>query len=269
MSRIAPLVIAYSLVAGHAFAQEDRAAPVQQLKLTDGSLLVHAQYDGILRRIDKGGREVVRVRLPKAKGIEKTTRVVASRKGRLLVIHGDSLAHFPPDHLVMILDSMSLRSVAKLRLGDCKMLDPAPNSEQATLVCQQSQDPSNGRKKKTLAVVTLDVDRAKVTRWFDLGAERRGNWVGPMFFGYYDEAWPVSVQTDGCDTIQKSAWDSIDLPEHPGAVVVLARTEGSTRGEVWFVSADVTVDPRRIETLAIEPLGATLCGEVLYVRHTR
>ena len=98
-------------------------------------------------------------------------------ESRLLVVHGDSTNHYPPRHRVAILDSLSLRTIAQLPLGDCNFLDLRPLPEHVTMLCQQSQDPGDKNKKKTFALVTLDLNRARVARWFDLGesAEEYGS----------------------------------------------------------------------------------------------
>jgi hypothetical protein len=160
----------------------------------------------LLRRIDNVGRQVARVKLPKAQVIEKHTDVVVSSlETRLLVVHSGSTNRYPPGHLVMILDAMSLKRVAEFPLGDCGLVDVSARPDDVTLLCHQSQDPANKKGKKTFALVTLDLNRATLVGWFSLGGERRGQWVGPMFFGYYDDEWPVSVGTGGCSAFTNGA----------------------------------------------------------------
>jgi hypothetical protein len=93
---------------------------VQLFHLADGSTIRHDRYDGVLRRIDNVGRQVALVNLPRAQVIEKRTEVVvSSHETRLLVVHNGSTNRYPPGHVVMILDAMSLKRVADFPLGDC------------------------------------------------------------------------------------------------------------------------------------------------------
>ena len=268
------LAIVYCLLPGSAFAQQDRFSPIEILPLADGSFIRFERFSGALLRL-KEGRQIARVRLPRATMIEHRTDVVMSKdESRLLVVHGDSTSHYPPRHRVVILDSMSLRTIAQLPLGDCNFLDLRPLPEHVTMLCQQSQDPGDKKKKKTFALVTLDLNRARVTRWFDLGGERRGIWVGPMFFGYYDLTLALDVKTEGCGTVNASESESlttVDASEHPAHIIVLIRKagltprDGPTTGEVWFVGSGITDAPRRVRTLAKRPKTATLCGDRLHV----
>ena len=265
--------IVYCLLPGSAFAQQDRFSPIEILPLADGSFIRFERFSGALLRL-KEGRQIARVRLPKATMIERRTDVVMSKdESRLLVVHGDSTNHYPPRHRVAILDSMSLRTIAQLPLGDCNFLDLRPLPEHVTMLCQQSQDPGDKNKKKTFALVTLDLNRARVARWFDLGGERRGIWVGPMFFGYYDLTLALDVKTEGCGTVhalESESLTTVDASEPPAHIIVLIRKagltprDGPTTGEVWFVGSGITDAPRRVRTLAKRPKTATLCGDRLY-----
>ena len=142
------------------------------------------------------------------------------------------------------------------------------------MLCQQSQDPGDRKKKKTFALVTLDLNRARVTRWFDLGGERRGDWFGPMFFGYHDLTLALDVTTEGCGAVHASKAESlttVDASELPAHIIVLIRKaglrrrDGPTTGEVWFVGSGITDAPRRVKTLAKRPKTARLCGDRLHV----
>lgn len=173
-----------SLLVGSAFAQEDRSSPTEMVRLSDGSFIRFERYDGVLLRL-KEGRQVARVKLPKAEPIEKRTDVVVSKD-----------------------------------------------------------------------------ETRRMTRWFDLGGERRGIWLGPMFLDYYDLTLPLAVKTEGCAAIEASETGSpktIDASEHPAHVVVLIRkaglkqSDGPTTGEVWFVSSDITGPPKLVATLARRP----------------
>ena len=251
------LAIVCCLLPGSAFAQQD----IEILPLADGSFIRFERFGGALLRL-KEGRQVARVKLPRATMIERRTDVVMSKdESRLLVVHGDSPYHYPPRHRVAILDSMSLRTIAQLPLGDCSFLDLRPLPEHVTMLCQQSQDPGDKKKKKTFALVTLDLNRARVTRWFDLGGERRGDWFGPMFFGYHDLTLALEVTTEGCGTVHASEAKSlttVDASEHPAHIIVLIRkaglrpSDGPTTGEVWFVGSGITDAPRRVKTLSEE-----------------
>jgi hypothetical protein len=148
------------------------------------------------------------------------------------------------------------------------LVDVSARPDDVTLLCHQSQDPANKKGKKTFALVTLDLNRATLVGWFSLGGERRDQWVGPMFFGYHDDEWPVSVGTGGCSAFTDGAHsvlETVDLHEQPEHVIVIARRDSATKGEVWFVGSRAADVPRMVFTNAITPTKATRCGDVLYV----
>ena len=124
-------------------------------------------------------------------------------ESRLLVVHGDSTNHYPPRHRVAILDSMSLRTIAQFPLGDCNFLDLRPLPEHVTMLCQQSQDPGDKNKKKTFALVTLDLTSCAGDTLVRSRGRAPRKWVGPMFFGYYDLTLALDVKTEGCGTVTR------------------------------------------------------------------
>ncbi len=80
------LAIVCCLLPGPAFAQRD----IEILPLADGSVIRFERFDGALLRL-KEGRQIARVRLPRATLIERRTDVVLSKdESRLLVVHSDS-----------------------------------------------------------------------------------------------------------------------------------------------------------------------------------
>ncbi len=64
--------IVYCLLPGSAFAQQDRFSPIEILPLADGSFIRFERFSGALLRL-KEGRQIARVRLPKATMIERRT----------------------------------------------------------------------------------------------------------------------------------------------------------------------------------------------------
>ena len=270
-SIVIPLALACGLLPDAAVAQEDRSAPTRLVRLSDGSAIRHDQYDGVLWRLAPDGRQVARVKVPSAEFIEKQTDIVVSKdEARLLVAHRASTFTYPQRHRVMILDALSLRTIQQLPLGDCRLLDFRQFLEYVTVLCHDSQDPAEKKRRKTLALVTLDLNRAQVVRWFDVGGKRRGNWFGPMFFGYTDDAYLVRVTTEDCAVIpgreaRPDTLETVDASEHPAQVIVIARHDNPIKGDVWFVGPDQTDAPRRVATLARTPYSARLCGETLVV----
>jgi hypothetical protein len=171
-------VAAFSVAAAvaPAFAQPDLSDPIQAYQLSDGSVIQHLQYEGALLRLDKTGRRTGRAKLPKSSIIEESTRVVVSEsEENLLVVHSSSTFKWPPKHRVLFLDVQSLKTMANLPLGDCEFAGVEPFAATQRLVCQQSRNPSDRKKKPTLAFVALDLNRGSVLTWFDLGGERRGS----------------------------------------------------------------------------------------------
>ena len=102
----------------HSHSRIVGSSPLEILPLVDGSFVRFERFSGALLR-PKGGRQIARVRLPPATMMEHRTDVVMSKdESRLLVVHGDSMRHYPPRHRVVILDLMSLRTIAQPPLGD-------------------------------------------------------------------------------------------------------------------------------------------------------
>ena len=266
--------------AGPAAAQPKPDAPVQRYELLNGSVIQHLQYDGVLLRLDRTGRQTARVKLPKS-GFEESTRLAVSKsEEKLLVVYSGSTSKWPPKHKVLLLDAVSLEKVLDLPLGDCEFIDFVPFAETQRLLCQQSKNPSDRKAKPTLAFVALDVNRGAVITWFELGGERRGNWLGPMFFGYGDSAFRVRVEPGRCvvqaeqptprspeDTnyyqSDASLIETFDLTERPSTIIVVGRHDGPSKGDVWFVGAGAADSPRRVGTLNRQPYFAGVCGDQL------
>jgi hypothetical protein len=270
-----PLAIVSALSPESALALQDSVNPFPLWQLSDGGTLRHDKDRGILLRLDQTGRQISQVKVPKAPirsiGALTTEIVVSKDETRLLVVHSADTLKWRPPHRVMILDTTSLRTVTDFPLGDCSFYQfpPGPRPEHVTLLCHDSPDPSDKKGKKTLALVTLDLIHSQITRWFALGGERRGTWVGPMFFGYRDDASAFRA-TVGCTTIEPAdarprILQTVDASEHPEHVIVVRRKGGPTKGDVWFVGPGVATAPRRVATLSSVPKTATLCGDVLQV----
>jgi hypothetical protein len=271
----APLAIVCALSPDSALALQDSVNPFPLWRLSDGGTLRHDKDRGILLRLDKTGRQISQVKVPKAPigsiGALTTEIVVSKNETRLLVVHSADTLKWRPPHRVMILDATSLRTVTRFPLGDCSFHEfpRGPRPEHVTLLCHDSTDPGDRKGKKTLALVTLDLIHSQITRWFPFGGERRGTWVGPMFFGYRDDASAFRAAV-GCAPIEPADGRSrivqtIDASEHPEHVIVVRRKNGPTNGDVWFVGPGVAAAPRRVATLSSVPKTATLCGDVLQV----
>ena len=149
-------------------------------------MLRHNQYDGWIRRVDEDLKVVVQAKVPKARLIDRSTTVVlAANQSRLLLIHHDDQMHFPAKHKVALLDVATLKTLLELPLGECQ--DPRGSfpvmTEQLTMVCHHSRPPDQPKRRPTFALVTLNLNRGEVVRWFPLEGERHGAWFGPMFSG--------------------------------------------------------------------------------------
>ena len=83
------------------FAQEDTLRAIHLLQLSDGGVIQHKQYDGVLRRIDSAGRQIAQTKVPKA-GIVPTTVVLSKRETRLLFVSHDEGGEFRQQHRVIV-----------------------------------------------------------------------------------------------------------------------------------------------------------------------
>jgi hypothetical protein len=264
--------------AGEALADTPRsersaALELQIYPLPGGGEIRHDRYAGIVRRLDRDLKEVLRGKVPAEKPgllesgrfLKFTTLVLSSNGARLLVIHNDDLMHYPPGHKVLLLDVATLKPVAQWPLGDCdRPYTRLPRqASRLTLVCQASRPPAEPKREPTFALVTLDLDRGEVVRWFPLEGGRHGQWFGPMFFGYIYDATLVTIEQrpGGCPSEPVVAPANAPGPgEYPELVLVVERRKGETKGEVWFVSPGTTVEPRRVAALSATPTAAFVCG---------
>src|SRR5687768_10918375 len=84
---------------------------LQIYPLEGGGEIRHDRYAGIVRRLDRDLKEVVRGKVPAEKPgllesgrfLKYTTLVLSSNQSRLLVVHNDDLMHYPPRHAVLLL----------------------------------------------------------------------------------------------------------------------------------------------------------------------
>lgn len=254
-------------------------AAIQVYPLRAGGEVKHNRPGGWIQRVDERQKVVARAKVPKDARLDRNTTVVLSGdQSRLLVIHRDDDLHFPAKHKVALLDMATLKTTADLPLGECT--DPRGRlpvmADQLTLVCYHSRPPDQPKRKPTIALVTIDLNRGEVVRWFPFGGERHGSWFGPMFFGYSYDVYVIPIDRDRAtcpDGPVLPQLESTRQPiEHPHAVVVLARDKGDPKGEVWFVSATATVPPRRVALLEERPTSAAICGpgsRLLYVTSER
>ena len=259
-------------------ARSDGSASLQLqiYALPGGGEIRHDRYTGVVRRLDRDLKEVVRAKVPAEKpgllesgGFVKDTTLVLSANGsRLLVVHNDDLMHYPPGHKVLLLDTTTLKPAAHWALGDCsRPYERLPRlAARLTLACQHSRPPAEPKRQPTFALVTLDLDRGEVVRWIPLEGGRHGQWVGPMFFGYVYDASLVTVEQrpGGCpsEPALMQPPDAVGGPasEYPELVLVIERRKGGTKGDVWLVSADATAVPKRVAILSTSPTTAFICG---------
>src|SRR5215510_4332456 len=94
------IVIAACLLASvstSAWGQLTPERPGQRYQLFDGSVIEHLQYEGVLQRLDPAGRQLARVKIPKSRAIDKSTRIVVSEsEANLLVVHNAGSTTWPP-----------------------------------------------------------------------------------------------------------------------------------------------------------------------------
>jgi len=260
-------------------SQESLDAAIQAYPLRAGGMLRHNQYDGWIRRVDEDLKVVVQAKVPKARLIDRSTTVVlAANQSRLLLIHHDDQMHFPAKHKVALLDVATLKTLLELPLGECQ--DPRGSfpvmTEQLTMVCHHSRPLDQPKRRPTFALVTLNLNRGEVVRWFPLEGERHGAWFGPMFFGYTYDVYSVHIERGRKDCPSAPTLPLLETPEqaviYPLLVLVLKRSKGDTKGEVWFVSADAAAPPKRVALLQDMPTSALICEahrKLLYVTEER
>lgn len=254
-------------------AQDEYLADTLTFRLANGVVIRHDQYEGALRRFDGTGRQTARASLPKSTIIDKRTRVaVSAGESRLLIVHTDESSRLGRG--VQIVDSTTLREIADLPLGDCNFLQfPGHRAlpEQVALLCKVSPDPADG-KKRTFAFVTLDVNAAKVARWFDLGGQRHRVGWGPLTFAYADDTFFLRVKRDGCENILAADGQRVvvfDVDDARTEIIVLIKRPDIRSlvgtGELWFAGPTPADIPKRIAAFAKRPESARLCGDELTV----
>ena len=178
------------------------------------------------------------------------------------MVHTADDDNFLAKHRVAILDTARLRTIAELPLGKCWHHGPGfpLAAEHVTMVCYHSRPPDDRSRKPTLAVVTVNLNRGVVVRWFPLGGERRGSWFGPMFFGWRYDVTAVDVSRQKqCPFVASLAEPAAEPLEDLHLILVVNRSKGPDKGEVWFVGKRPTELPRRIAVLPRTPGSAVLC----------
>jgi hypothetical protein len=249
---------------------------VLRYPLLAGGALVHDQYDGRLYRFDQTGKQVARTKVPKAAMLAKHTVLVLSRdQSHVLVVHHADTIRWPARSQTLLLDGRTLTRITEWPLGRCDDVrgwDALPAiTDRLTLLCQESRPPDKPKDKTTLAVVALDLSAGKIVSWSPVGGERHGAWVGPMFFGYHYDASAVPVKINGKDCPTDSASGTIASGNgagYPWRVIVLTRSNGEHKGEIWLIDG-FGAPPRRVATLPKTPESASICGDerkVLVVR---
>jgi hypothetical protein len=237
--------------------------PIQVYPLPDDALIEHRQYEGVVRRLDARNKETTRVKIPAAGPIAtRTTLILSADRSRVLMVHTADDDNFLAKHKVAILDTARLRTIAELPLGKCWHHGPGfpLAAEHVTMVCYHSRPPDDRSRKPTLAVVTIDMNRGEVVRWFPLGGERRGSWFGPMFFGWHYDVTAVDVrEKKECPFVATIAEPAAERLDDLHQILVLDRSKGPDKGEVWFVGKRPTEAPRRIAVLPRPPGSAVLC----------
>lgn len=238
--------------------------PLQVYHLPGGGTVEHERYKGLVRRLDASGKEIARGKVPAAHPIEKdTTLVFSSDLTRMLMIHTISDFDFRAKHRVAVLETERLRTIAELPLGSCRTPGPFPlSAEHLTMVCYHSRPPGDRTQKPTLAVVTVNIARGEVVRWFPLGGRRKGTWVGPMFFGWRFDVQTVTVREGTYATCPSFQGAPAVVPGKRKAselVLVLNRDASPPQTEVWSVSARHTEEPRRVTVFAGKADYAVLC----------
>jgi len=232
-------------------------APVLSYPLPEGGALQHAQYLGRVRRVDANGKEMAKAKVPAAKIMARsTTLVLSSDFARVLMLHGADDTKFGAKHRVALLEMTQLKTMWELPLGDCQAVrgDLPAVTARLALLCYHSQPPQDARRKPTLALVTIDLDRGEVASWHPLGGERHGTWFGPMFFGWTYDVNSVPVrQTRTCDSSDETTSDQAEFP------LVLNRKSETAKGEVWLVNTQRVDPPRRLAVISGHPRSALVC----------
>jgi len=234
--------------------------PILQYPLGAAGRLLHAQYVGRLRRVDAAGRELANVRVPAADGIaSETTVVVAGDLSHALLIHRVDRFKFRQNPRVLLLDIDTLQTRREFPLGDCGVFPltkefPAV-ADRLTMLCYHSRPAQDARRKPTLAVATVDINRGEVIRWSELGGERHGMWFGPLFFGWWYDVNPVIVKhRRACSSSEDVAPDPLQR------ILVLNRDVESGTGDVWAWSSRIDGPPERLASLSGHPQSAVACA---------
>lgn len=253
---------------------EQRGDWVAGYPLAIGGVLQHQRQQGVLRRIERSGREVARAKVPAVtREFQSINLVLSTDHSRVLVIFEDSDdSATRAKHRMILLQTATLREVAVIRHGLCNNVahEEFPQSaETLTLVCYDSQDPQEKTKNRSIALVTLDVKDGRVLRWFALGGKRHSMWFGPMFFGHYHDAGMVRIRISPCPqvypAVPPSAYaDAVSVSAYPDWVFVMRRRgpgKDFVSGDVWRVSSNLAEMPQRIAALPGNPTAAVLCTD--------
>ena len=253
---------------------EQRGDWVAGYPLAIGGVLQHQRQQGVLRRIERSGREVARAKVPAVtREFQSINLVLSTDHSRVLVIFEDSDdSATRAKHRMILLQTATLREVAVIRHGLCNNVahEEFPQSaETLTLVCYDSQDPQEKTKNRSIALVTLDVKDGRVLRWFALGGKRHSMWFGPMFFGHYHDAGMVpdphiAVPPGVSRCTALSICRRRKRFGVPDWVFVMRRRgpgKDFVSGDVWRVSSNLAEMPQRIAALPGNPTAAVLCTD--------
>lgn len=249
-------------------------SPVHRYPLIGGGAIVHETDGGRVYRVDQTDKEVARAKVPRASMLAHTELVLSRDQSRVLVVHSADRFKWPAKSRTVLLDARTLKQIVEWPLGRCtdvRGADALPAiADTLTLLCQDSRPPGQLHQRPTLAAVALNLPEEKVVAWSAVGGLRHGQWFGPMFFGYTYDTSAVTVETNGkkcpADFVEASTTSS--GVRYPCRVIVLERSNGQHKGEIWFLDG-FGASPRRVATLAETPTSATICGaasRVLVVR---
>ena len=248
-----------------------RLSPSRKYPLRDGSL-VHAQYMGRLDRMDASGNLTATARVPRSVEMRISTEVLLPPdQRRVLLIYTDDDSEATARHQLILLDAQTLKTEVTLRMGPCT---DGGNSQidgigsLVALFCQAVPHPSARSKNKELALVSLDTSTGRVVTQFVIGGSRYGRWFGPMFFGYYHDAYATAVPSS--DAPCPSLEPGVRVPDstasrnsaiHLERVFVVSRRgkqNAQDTWEAWFDSGPNQA-PRRSAPVLEHPLVKTLC----------
>ena len=246
-------------------------SPSRKYPLRDG-MLVHSQYMGRLDRMDASGNLIATVRVLRSVDMRTFTEIILPPdQRRVLFIYTDDDSKATARHQLVLLDAQTLKTELTLRMGPCTDGGNSQTDGMGSLValfCQEVPNPSTRSEKKELALVSLDTSTGHVVRQFVIGGARHGQWFGPMFFGYYYDAYATAVPSS--DALCPTLAPGVRVPDstasrntaiHLERVFVVSRRgqqKAQDTWEAWFDSGPNQA-PRRSASVLERPLVNTLC----------